>query len=126
MACAWCDEALEQYIETAARRITPLGWTLDGQLRTEQLVRFAPQMKRLHAEIVIEFVGDHHFYLKAADYGSDNSTAIIDLIESGAACTKISGLMQRLDPGQNPENMRRVSLGLASAAAGSRPVYGTD
>ncbi|KAJ0108258.1 uncharacterized protein J7T55_000224 [Diaporthe amygdali] len=118
--------ALEQHIEIVARGIAPLRWKLDEQLRAEQWVRFAPQMKWPHAEIGIKFVGDHHFYLKAADYGSENYTAIIDLIENGAAYTKMSGLTQRLDPGQDLEKMRRVSLRLASAAAGSRAVYGSD
>lgn len=86
------DAALEDYIETVARRIAPLGWTLDGQLTTAQWTKFAPLIKRLNIEIGIEFVGDHHFYLKATDYMSENYTAIIDLIESGAVYTKIPGL----------------------------------
>ncbi|KAE9580149.1 hypothetical protein CGMCC3_g3924 [Colletotrichum fructicola] len=120
------DEALKVYIETVARQIAPLGWTLDGQLKTEQWVKFAPFMKQLHSEIGIEFVGDHHFYLTAADYASEKYAAIIDLIESGAAWTKISGLTQRVGANQNLENMRLVSLGLASAAGGRRAVYGSD
>ncbi|KAF3016522.1 hypothetical protein E8E14_011531 [Neopestalotiopsis sp. 37M] len=120
------DEALEQYIETVARRIAPLGWTLDGQLKTEQWVKFAPQMKRLHKETGIEFVADHHFYLKAGDYGSDKYATIIDLIESGAVYTKISGLMQRRDPKQDIEELKPVFLGLASAAGGNRAIYGSD
>lgn len=120
------DEALEEYIETVARRIRPLGWSVDGQLKTEQWVRFAPLMKRLHEEIGIEFVGDHHFYLQAADYGTAEYRTIIDLIESGTAYTKISGLTQRIALGQDRDSMRPVSLGLASAAGGTRAVYGSD
>lgn len=120
------DEALGQYLETVARRIAPLGWSVDGQLRTAQWVRFAPLMKRLHDEIGVEFVGDHHFYLTAGDYGSDEYKTIIDLVESGVAYTKISGLTQRVGTGQDPEAMRLVSLGLASAAGGNRAVYGSD
>ncbi|KAF4855274.1 hypothetical protein CGCSCA4_v001402 [Colletotrichum siamense] len=120
------DEALKVYIETVARQIAPLGWTLDGQLKTEQWVKFAPLMKELHFETGIEFVGDHHFYLTAADCASEKYAAILDLIESGAAWTKISGLTQRVGADQDLENMRLVSLGLASAAGGHRAVYGSD
>ncbi|KAI8305677.1 hypothetical protein K4K61_005122 [Colletotrichum sp. SAR11_59] len=120
------DEALKVYIETVARQIAPLGWTLDGQLKTEQWIKFAPLMKELHSETGIEFVGDHHFYLTAVDYASEKYAAVLDLIESGAAWTKISGLTQRVGADQDLESMRLVSLGLASAAGGHEAVYGSD
>lgn len=119
------DEALREYIVKVAERIAPLGWSLDGQLRTAQWVTLAPTIIELHGRLGITFVADHCFYLKPEDYGTPAWETCLSLVDRGIVYVKISGL-DRLVKDNDLAATKDTVIGLTTAHNGERCLFGSD
>lgn len=119
------DEALINYITRISERIAPLGWSVDGQLRTHQWVQLAPTLRQLHERLGTIFVADHCFYLRPEDVGTAAWDTCISLINDGVVYVKISGLDRNVE-NNDLAPMEPVVKGLAGAHGGDRNLFGSD